>query len=136
VVTSDDEGSEVEEPMGETPPAATPTRPKPRPTYRSALTTQEHDLVTESDDNIPEDVAESSTLTPKSRPRPKATYKGSISPSKESHIEVNGTSIPKISRKREREDEEDESATEEAGSPARQGTPPSDIQVRRKRVRH
>lgn len=134
VVTSDeDENSEVEEPI-ETQLTTTPARPKPRPAYRDASAAEEHEPVTESDNNVLRDIAEASAaLTPTSRP--KLIYRGTNSPRKESKSRVNGTSTPAPSRKRVREGEEEQSETER-GSPEQQGTPPSDIQVRRKRVRH
>jgi hypothetical protein len=116
-----------------------PARPRPRPAYRSAAPAEDQDLVTETDDENHDEVAGSdSHVTPKGRPRAIATYESikspSKSPSKKSQPAVNGTSNTQTPRKREREDEE-QSATDEGGSPAR-GTQSSDIQVRRKRVRH
>jgi len=138
VVTSDaDEESEVEGLMEATQTTA-PARPRPRPAYRSAAPAEDQDLVTETDDeNHDEVVGFDSQVTPKGRTRTIATY-GSIKspskpPSKNSQPAVNGTST-QTPRKREREDDEEQSATDEGGSPAH-GTQ-SSIQVRRKRVRH
>jgi hypothetical protein len=140
VITSDeDEESEVEGLMETTQTTAPPARPRPRPAYRSAALVENQDLVTETDDENHDEVVGSDLhITPKGQPKAIATY-GSIkspsqSPSKKSQPAVNGTSNTQTPRKRQREDEEEQSATDE-GSPAR-GTQSSDIQVRRKRVRH
>lgn len=137
MVTSDeDEESEIEGLMEETQTTAPPARPKPRPAYRPAAPAEDQDLVTETDD---EDVGSALLITPTGRPRPIATYKSTKSPNKSpnqsSQPGVNGTSSPKNPRKREREDDEEQSAADEGGSPAPR-TQSSDIQVRRKRVRH
>jgi len=136
VVTSDeDEESEVEGLMEATQTTAPPARPRPRPAYRSAAPAEDQDHVTETDDENHDEVVGSDLhVTPQGRTRVIATY-GSIkspskSPSKKSQPAVNGTSN---AQKRQRDEEE--SATDEGGSPAR-GTQSSDIQVRRKRVRH
>lgn len=79
------------------------------------------------------------TVSPKSRPRPKATYKSPTkSPIGQSHLVADEGATAQTPRKREREDVEDEQSLteEEGGSPARQGTPSSEIQIRRKRIRH
>jgi hypothetical protein len=141
VVTSDeDEESEVEGLMETTQTTAPPARPRPRPVYRSAAPADDLDPATEIDDEDHNEVVESAAhVTPKSRPKSLATYESTMSPNKTPNIKsqpgVNGSS-PKTPRKREREnDDEEQSATDEGGSPAH-GTQSSDIQVRRKRIRH
>lgn len=109
-----------------------------------------------------EDELDAEPITPKPRPRPRATYKPPKEPSPpkspeppeslransvtlDTEGEVNGLDTPKISRKRGRSEEEDEpvvneGAEDEADPPAdslsNPPTPPGDIQIRRKRVRH
>jgi cohesin complex subunit SA-1/2 len=136
-ITSDgDEESEVEAFMEENETTALLARPRPRPMYRSAAPVGDQDPGVGIDEGHDEVVGPA----PSDRPRPKATYKSTKSPSKSPNREpqpgVNGTSILDTPRKRDREDDnEEQSATDEGGSPVH-GTMSSDIQIRRKRVRH
>jgi hypothetical protein len=129
VVTSDDDDSGMEELVDETQTSTLPTRPRPRPAYRSAAPAEARDPLTETDDD-PDEVIQSA---------PHVTLKdpnnSTRSPSKslDKGSQVNGTSTPKTPRKREREVENgDQSATDREGSLGHS----DDIQVRRKRVRH
>ncbi|KAF9463277.1 hypothetical protein BDZ94DRAFT_636599 [Collybia nuda] len=110
-----------------------------------------------------EDEPELEPTTPKSRPRPRATYKKRLSkepspprsPERQSQRansitldgegEPNGLDTPKVSRKRGRSEDDDEDIVNEgANEEADPGadsfestlTPPGDIEIRRKRVRH
>lgn len=140
MATSDeDEESEVEGLMEETQTTTPLARPRPRPAYRAAVPVGDQDPAMETyEDDRNEAVGSvppNSTL--QGPPKPKATYQSakspSTSPSKMSQPGINGTSTLDTPRKRAREDdEEDQSATDDATTP----TQPSDIQIRRKRIRH
>jgi cohesin complex subunit SA-1/2 len=134
ITSDDDEETEVEASMEENETTALLARPRPRPMYRSAP-------VGDQDPGVGIDEGHDEVVgpAPSDRPRPKATYKSTKSPSKSPNREpqpgLNGTSILNTSRKRDREDDnEEQSATDEGGSPVH-GTQ-SDIQIRRKRIRH
>jgi hypothetical protein len=137
VVTSEeDDESEVEGLIEQSQMTAPPPRPKPRPAYRPAAPSDDHNPASATDDEDRDEVGgPAPSGSPKGRPRPKTTYKSNESPVEKSQLEVNGTSILDTPRKREREGDEEQSATDGGLSPAH-GTQSSDIQIRRKRVRH
>jgi hypothetical protein len=122
--------------MEETQTTAPPARPKPRPAYRVTAPVNYQDPVTETDDEDHDEAAEApSHVSPKSRPRSMATYKSSMSPNRKPQPGVNGTSTSQTPQKRARVDEDGEQSGTDDGSQVH-GTQSSDIQVRRKRVRH
>ncbi|KAH7929010.1 hypothetical protein BV22DRAFT_1003690 [Leucogyrophana mollusca] len=149
VVTSDEES----EPELTEPEAPARSRPKPRPIRRPASPEPAPSEPEEGPDAVaPEEVEEEDVvITPKGRPRPQMTY-GSQSPTKTpttgAITQTNGFVTPKLSRKRQRTEDENE----DDGSPDLQGpqeseeprmnesesrepTPPSEVVIRRKRAR-
>ena len=129
MVTSDDDDSGVEELVDETQTSTLPTRPRPRPAYRSAAPAEARDPLAETNDHPDEGIQSALHVTPKDPYN--STRSPSMSPDKGS--QVNGTTTSKTPRKREREVENgDQSATDGEGSLGHS----DDIQVRRKRVRH
>jgi hypothetical protein len=154
-VTSDEDGGDLSEnPLDE--PAAVPRpRPKPRPVRsENPLSTAEMEQI-ERERVVENDVDHHPSTTP-TRPRPKAVYRtksSTKSPAKSpmkspakatplSDAEVNGTIPTSRKRTRQNDDQEPPAADqnlEDVGadlSLSREPTPTSDIQIRRKRVRH
>lgn len=159
--TDDEEGNRSENPPDE-PITVPPPRPKPRPLRRVQAEEDDSLPVTRMDEAggeaANEVLAERDLSTPKARPRPKATYRvksptksPSKSPTKSTGLsdgDVNGFETPSKSRKRGRlEDDEEleehpvmihglEDVGGDTATLSREPTPSSDIQIRRKRVRH
>jgi hypothetical protein len=158
--TDDEEGNRSENPLDE-PVTAPPPRPKPRPLRRVQVEEDDSLPVTRMEEaeheGANEEPAERDISTPKARPRPKATYRvksptksPSKSPTKNvglSDTDVNGFETPSKSRKRGRLEDDEEleelpitsHGLEDVGvdtTLSREPTPASDIQFRRKRVRH
>lgn len=126
--------------------------PRPRPQPRQ-IRAEDRLLPTEMDQTEQEAAVENHAglehSTPKARPRPKATYRTKSpmkSPVKTTAPDINGLTTP-VSRKRTRLEDggiSEESPTADQGVESvgadlplsREPTPTSDIQIRRKRVRH
>jgi hypothetical protein len=141
--TSDEDGGNLSEnPLDE--PAVVPTsRPKPRPL---AQVVDDNALPMTALEDIEEEAMAEMIATPdlstptKVRPRPKATYrvKSPVKSTGLSDVNTNGISTP--SRKRALPEgglaDETVERVDADVSLSREPTPTSDIQIRRKRVRH